>query len=172
MCDYSLHSVKNRPATAGEELFVNKFHSGSKGLAAVADFKAIQTIRPAPSGSNAFARFVHRIKEAHRIAFGEETYFMTAVCIQPGARLRLSGIPMLMRVEFGLGDVEEVMFTQLPEAEFSYRDAFLFGDGNELVIQHFPEGLRVQVLALDLEETAGKAISYEQSFGRSQRANA
>jgi hypothetical protein len=172
MCDYSLHSIKNRPATAGDELFVNLFHSGSKGLASVADFKAIQTVKPSPERAGIFARLIHRVREANRVAFGEECYFMTAVCLQPGARLRLSGIPKPMREEFGLGEVEEVMFTQLPVEECSYHDAFLFGNGEELLIQHFPEGLRVQVLALDLEETAVTAISYKQSFGRSQRANA
>jgi hypothetical protein len=37
MCDYSLHGLKNRLANKGKQLFIHKFHTGSKGLASVAD---------------------------------------------------------------------------------------------------------------------------------------
>lgn len=42
MCDYSLHDIKNRLANEGEELVVNKFHTGSKGLVSAADLEAVQ----------------------------------------------------------------------------------------------------------------------------------
>jgi hypothetical protein len=35
MCDYSLHGIKNRLADEGEQLFIHRFHTGSKGLASV-----------------------------------------------------------------------------------------------------------------------------------------
>src|SRR5215475_8229616 len=81
MCDFSLHSVSNRLAVVGDELFVHLFHTGSKGLASKADF---EKARP------------HFLK---RIAFsllnpGEKIIVgLPAVCVPHGARLRLSGIP-------------------------------------------------------------------------------
>ncbi len=37
MCDYSLQSVKSRPAVVGDKLVVNDFGTGTKGFAAVGD---------------------------------------------------------------------------------------------------------------------------------------
>jgi hypothetical protein len=34
MCDYSLHTVKSRPARAGDELTTHDFHAGTRGFAA------------------------------------------------------------------------------------------------------------------------------------------
>ena len=39
MCDYSLHGIKNRLANEGEQLFIHRFHTGSKGLASVTDLR-------------------------------------------------------------------------------------------------------------------------------------
>ena len=47
MCDYSLHAVKNRLANEGEQLFIHKFHTGSKGLASVTDLRNLE--KPAPA---------------------------------------------------------------------------------------------------------------------------
>ena len=41
MCDYSLHCIKTRLANEGEQLFIHKFHTGSKGLASADDRKAL-----------------------------------------------------------------------------------------------------------------------------------
>jgi hypothetical protein len=42
MRDYSLHGLKNRLANEGEQLFIHKFHTGSKGQASVADLRPMQ----------------------------------------------------------------------------------------------------------------------------------
>ena len=42
MCDYSLHGVKNRLANEGDQLFIHMFHTGSKGLASVADLRGLE----------------------------------------------------------------------------------------------------------------------------------
>lgn len=154
MCDYSLQSVKNRPAKQGEALFVNLFHSGSKGLASAVDFMAVRAVRPAPEGAGFFSRIAHQIKECKRLASGEEIYHLTAVCVPPGARLYVEGVPKALREQFGVREAEEVLLIQFPFEECGYRDAFLFGNGEEALIQQFPEGLRVAVLALALEEEA------------------
>jgi len=183
MCDYSLHGVKNRLAVQGESLYVHKFHSGSMGLASDADLQALTTIRPAPQGTGFFGRLRHLYKESRRLASPELTSELPAVCIAPGARLYLEGIPEEMRGRLGVGEAAEVTFTQLTSEPFRYRDAFRFANGVEVLVQKFPEGMSVEILSLALAEdpetepeepeaekvTAG--IPYEQSFGRSRRTN-
>lgn len=55
MCDYSLHGIKNRLATEGEQLFIHKFHTGSKGLASVTDLKNLEKPALAPEGAGVWA---------------------------------------------------------------------------------------------------------------------
>jgi hypothetical protein len=170
MCDYSLHAVKNRLAVEGEQLFVNKFHTGSKGLASVADFAAVQTVRPAPAGTGVFGRLAHWISERRRVASGEESYFLTAVCIPPGAKLYIEGIPKALQEQFDVGEAEEVTFAQVTAEPFRYRDAFRFENGEEVLIQKFPDGVRVEILSIELEEKAGAVI--EEPAERRTAANA
>jgi hypothetical protein len=46
MCDYSLHSVKSRPARAGDELTTHDFHTGTRGFAAPEDESVAVCLRP------------------------------------------------------------------------------------------------------------------------------
>ena len=154
MCDYSLHGIKNRLAFDGEQLFVNTFHTSSKGLAAVADFNSLKTVRPAPAGTGFFGRIAHRVREAQRVVSGQESYYLPAICVPPGAKLMLSGIPLGARQELDVDEVEEVTFVQLTFEPFRYRDAFKFANGRTQLVQLFHEGLRVEVLSLELEEKA------------------
>jgi len=39
MCDYSLHSVKSRPAKVGDKLTTHDFGTGTRGFAASEDVK-------------------------------------------------------------------------------------------------------------------------------------
>jgi hypothetical protein len=75
-----------------------------------------------------------------------------AVCIPPGARLELQGLPVRLQHEFGVGPVETVTFTQISAAVNSYRDAVRFCNGRELRLQELREGLRVRVLDLSMAE--------------------
>ncbi|HEY7184335.1 MAG TPA: hypothetical protein VIC84_23065 [Blastocatellia bacterium] len=145
MCDYSLHGIKNRLATEGEQLFIHRFPSGSKGLASKADFEAARPGR------------LKRI--AHFLLNPGENFLrgLPAICIPPGAKLRLSGIPQEIRKMFGVGEIEDVTFVQLTAEPFRYRDAFRFANGREILIQKLPEDLRVEVLALELAEPAAAA---------------
>src|ERR1035438_8606401 len=45
-----------------------------------------------------------------------------AVCIPPGARLRLDEIPAVLQIELHAGPTEEVTFAQLSAAANTYRD--------------------------------------------------
>lgn len=46
MCDYSLHTVKSRPARAGEILTTHDFHTGTSGFAASEDASVAVCLRP------------------------------------------------------------------------------------------------------------------------------
>jgi hypothetical protein len=58
MCDYSLHTVKSRPAKAGEILTTRNFHSGTSGFAASEDESMAVCLRPGTE--LAFAEDVER----------------------------------------------------------------------------------------------------------------
>jgi hypothetical protein len=183
MCDYSLHAVNNRLANEGERLMVRKFQTGSKGLASPADLDDLQQIRPAPEGAGIWSQFKHWVKECRRVASPEDVLrALPAVCIPPGARLHLEDIPEEMQKAFAVGEAEEVTFTQITNEPFRYRDAFRFANGIEVLVKKFPEGTPVEVLALralaeeleeaEPEEKMVSAVNYQQTLGRSMRANA
>lgn len=75
-----------------------------------------------------------------------------AVCIPPGARLRLQDIPQRIQTDLGVGPVEEVTFTQITAAINTYRDAVRFANTREMRLQELREGQRVRVLDLSAAE--------------------
>src|SRR6516225_8282857 len=59
MCDYSLHSVKSRPAKVGDKLTTHNFGTGTRGFAESEDLSVVVCVLP---GSElAFARDVQRL---------------------------------------------------------------------------------------------------------------
>jgi len=46
MCDYSLHSIKSRPAKVGEKLITRNFGTGTRGFAASEDVNVAVCVRP------------------------------------------------------------------------------------------------------------------------------
>jgi hypothetical protein len=148
MCDYSLHGIKNRLANEGEQLFIHKFHTGSKGLASVTDLRNLEK----PAGAGVWARLKYWVKNQQRWINGDLKRALPAVCIPPGARLHVDGIPSPMQKQFGLGRHEEVTFLQLTAEPFRYRDAIRFHNGREVILQKLSDGLRMDVLSLALVE--------------------
>src|SRR5262249_44421916 len=55
-CDYSLHSIKSRPAKVGDKLTTSYFGTGTRGFAALEDPNVVVCIRPGTELS--FAREV------------------------------------------------------------------------------------------------------------------
>jgi hypothetical protein len=136
MCDYSLAGFPNRLAVEGEQLFVHRFVTGAIGLvSAIPGWKNIL----APSRT-------------------------PAVCIPPGARLRLHDIPPELQHRLGVGDVESVSFVQQSAEAFMYRDAVQFGNGKELLLQALRCGQRVDVLSLSGGEQEIKAVKEKQEY--------
>jgi len=144
MCDYSLMAVPNRLAQEGEDLVAHRFPTGSLGLASPEDLKPTTAATPAARRSfwRAFQEFLNPAK-------GKP---VCAVCIPPGARLRLQDIPVRLQHEFSVGPIEDVTFTQLTAAAHSYRDAVRFHNGREIRLQELKEGQRVRVLDLSCAE--------------------
>ena len=78
-----------------------------------------------------------------------------AVCVPPGARLRLRDLPGYLQLRLQVGPVEEVTFVEQSAEAFSYRDAVRFSNGREILLQHLRCGQRVDVLSLSgVEEEA------------------
>jgi hypothetical protein len=46
MCDYSLHSIKSRPAKIGDKLTVRDFGTGTRGFAALENASVAVCVRP------------------------------------------------------------------------------------------------------------------------------
>ena len=120
MCDYSLAHFPNRLAVKGEELVVHRFATRTLGLA------------PARIGWKQFLLSTCR----------------PAVCVPPGARLRLYDIPEDLQQRLGVGAVEEVTFIEQSLEAFTYRDGVRFANGREILLQRLRCGQRAEVLSL------------------------
>ena len=120
MCDYSLAHFPNRLAVEGERLKVYRFSSGTLGLTSQClNLKDIFS----PGRT-------------------------TAVCVPPGARLRLHEIPEQLQKSLGLAEVEEVTFVEQSAQAYSHRDAVRFANGREILLQGLRCGQPVDVLSL------------------------
>ena len=140
MCDYSLMSIPNRLAQEGEELVTHRFGTGCIGLASPSDLHP----DPKPQVTES-QKFWSMVKEF----FGPlEVKPVPAVCIPPGASLRLMDISAKLQRQFGIGAEEEVTFTQLTATENTYRDAVRFSNGSQMLLQRLSDGQRVRVVML------------------------
>src|SRR5260370_2847211 len=110
MCDYALACVPTRLAVEGELLVVHRFPAGSVGLASPCSQPLSTCSQPLTKGT-------------------------PAVCIPPGARLRLRDIPEALQLRFGINATEEVTFLQLSAEAYQYRDALRFQNGRAILLQ-------------------------------------
>lgn len=138
MCDYSLMEVPNRLAEEGEHLQVYSFHTGTKGLVSPSSLPVRECSSVWQKVKNFFAT--------------EPGTPLCAVCVPPGAQLRLHDIPESIQRQFSVGSSEEVMFTQLHADAGYHRDAIRFSNGQTLLLQRLKPGQRVDVLCLTLAE--------------------
>jgi hypothetical protein len=137
-------AVPNRLAQEGEELVAHRFPTGSLGLASPGDLQRL-AVHAAPARRG----FWCAVKEFFNPPKSEP---VPAVCIPPGARLRLQDIPLRLQHDLGVGPVEDVTFTQISAVVNSYRDAVRFYNGREVRLQELREGQRVTVLDLSVAE--------------------
>jgi len=141
MCDYSLHGLPNRLASEGEELVTHRFPTGAIGLALPAEICRAANARAASQKKG----FWSAIKAAILVPNVRE---VAAVCIPPGASLRMTGIPLKLQRELEVGPDETVTFTQTSALPSVFHDAVCFHNGRQILLQALREGQRVQVLSL------------------------
>jgi len=143
MCDYSLMNIPNRLANEGETLVTYKFVTGSIGFASLSDLVA--DCEAVPCESNQLWRRVcawFTPPAAPKIP---------AVCIPPGARLRIIVVPDCTHFSVPGAEVDdEIQFTQTTAAWNQYRDALRSSSGDEILLQSIGQGLQVQVVDLSL----------------------
>jgi hypothetical protein len=142
MCDYSLYTVNNRLACESDDLVLHRFDTGSLGFCAAAELQQELSRSSFARGWSSFMRWVLPRKRCG----------LTAVCIPPGARLFISEIPVTAQPFWGAVEMKVAEFTQLSERSYAYRDALRLSDGETVLLQRLPEGLRVSVVALVRDE--------------------
>jgi hypothetical protein len=155
MCDYSLFAIPNRLAKEQEDLVAHRFPTGSMGLASPADLCRNAQCRKENSANKGLWA---SIKGFFTMPKMEP---VPAVCIPPGARLRLHDIPARLQQELGVKPEEDVVFTQTSASVNTYRDAIRFANGRELNLQELREGQRVRVVSLALAEPMPQRVEEE-----------
>ena len=132
MCDYSLAALRTRLAVEGEQLTVYRFPTGTLGLTSPSELEGCkQELRGWQSRLN-------------------PRQVPCAVCIPPGASLRLYDIPDRLQRQLGIGPVEEVVFMQMGALSGRHRDGVRFKNNQEILLQQLVEGERADVLSLGL----------------------
>jgi hypothetical protein len=78
-----------------------------------------------------------------------------AVCIPPGAKLSVFGIPVDLQRKLEVSENERVVFVQTNENAFAYRDAIRFLNGKDVLLQKLRPGIRMKVRSMggDVEDT-------------------
>ena len=149
MCDYSLLGVASRLAVQGDELVTFRFPTGSIGLADLKDVNG-------RSGATAQSGFWSALRDYYGDYYcAPPENVIHAVCVPPGARLRLQNLPLTVQQNLEITSCEDGTLTQLSAEAFRYRDAVRFRNGWELLLQRLGEGVRVRVIGLvDTAEVA------------------
>ena len=158
MCDYSLMSFPNRLAREGEELVAHRFECGAMGFASPVDLL--------PEQIPMTARLRNVWSDLFGIPILRKSQCVVAVCIPPGAHLRVWDIPGYLQREIDVRRTEEVTFTQITASPFQYRDAIRFRNGCQVLLQRLEEGQRIRVLSLSVADFADLAIELESRAAR------
>lgn len=154
MCDYSLHGLPNRLAVEGEDLVAHRFITGAIGLTSPAELCRAANCKNGLETQS----FWERIRA---VIFPPTLAETPAVCIPPGARLRMTGIPAGLQRELGVGEDETVTFTQTTALANTYHDAVRFENGRQVLLQMLKEGQRVRVLSLNHAESEDLDFAWE-----------
>ena len=130
MCDYSLHSVRSRPAKIGDKLVTKDFGTGTRGFASVTDASTAVCVLP-----------------------GTELAFASEV------RLADWTIRSLIRGTQVKIPHKTAIFRQINKGrEGIHRDALEFPDGMVVLLTRLHEGQEATVLQLPVEtHTAAEA---------------
>ena len=145
MCDYSLMNFPNRLANEGEVLVTHKFSTGSIGFVSLAELRSARQIAQcAPIGLWSKLRTFFAAPEVKPP--------VPAVCIPPGARLKVQSVPEPTRRALHAEQGEEFTFTQVTASWNQFRDALRTRRGQEILLQKVGVGLQIEIVSLALAE--------------------
>jgi hypothetical protein len=154
MCDYSLHGLPNRLAIEGEQLVTHRFSTRSIGLASPRDIVATEYVQQQGDSRSSWLSVLKRCIPSRNKAV------VPAVCIPPGARLRMYTSPSHSLRSMGVRPIEEVTFVQATATPFQYRDGIELRNGLRILLQVLPEGVRFDVLSTDADKReSGPVVS-------------
>lgn len=147
MCDYSLMTIPQRLAIEGEELIAHWFESSALGLVPRTDYECWSDVK--------------KVWEKVKALLLADCEPGPVVCILPGTRVRLSGLPEVLRDRFDLASVEDATFIQLPLEATVHWDALRFDNRAIVPLELLPERQRVKVLQLASAEEEHHADRYQ-----------
>jgi len=139
MCDYSLNGIRSRLAIEGEWLVTYRFPTGSIGLASRIE------VQPEASTSCEADRSSWWSALKHCFLTRRQTRDVGAVCIPPGARLRMYCWSSATLRDLQIRAVMDVVFAQISAIEYQYRDAIALRNGRTILMQKLPEGIHFEV---------------------------
>jgi hypothetical protein len=157
MCDYSLMTFPNRLANEAEILVTHKFSTGSIGFVSPAELCTAE-----PSLQRKDVELWGKVKAW--FAGPPVHSAVPAVCIPPGARLRVQTVPDRARQVFQAKPGAEVIFTETTATWGQFRDALRIRANQEVLLQSIGEGLQVQVVSLASSQEAPAREEYTYSL--------
>jgi hypothetical protein len=136
MCDYSLHSVRTRPAKVGDKLVTKDFGTGTRGFASVADLNTAVCVLP-----------------------GTELVFASEVSYSDWSVRSLIKSRLAVRIQT---QHRTASFRQINKETMTYHDALEFPDGQVVLLTRLSESQEATVLQLPAEpRTAEEARKQE-----------
>jgi hypothetical protein len=158
MCDYSLMTFPNRLANEGEILVTHKFSTGSIGFVSPVDLCA-----PSPIRSQCVeVSFWGKVR--NWFAQPPSRSPIPAVCVPPGARLKVQSVPVNVRRVFRAEPGDDVIFTEITATWGQFRDGLRVQGKEEILLQSLGEGLEVQVIDLASSQEVPQREEYTYSL--------
>jgi hypothetical protein len=158
MCDYSLMTFPNRLANEGETLVTHKFSTGSIGFVSPMDLCAPVPVRPPCVNVSLWG------KVRGWFAAPPARPAIPAVCIPPGARLRVQSVPVNIQRVFKAEPGDDVLFTEITATWGQFRDGLRVREKEEILLQSLGEGLEVQVIDLASSQEVPQREEYTYSL--------
>ena len=125
MCDYSLHSVRTRPAKVGEKLVTRDFGTGTRGFASVDDLSTAVCVLP-----------------------GTELAFASEVTYRDWNVRSLIKARLAVRIAT---HHRTAIFRQVNKEEMTHHDALEFPDGQVVLLTRLSVGQEATILQLPAE---------------------
>ena len=139
MCDYSLHSVRTRPAKIGDKLVTRDFGTGTRGFASADDFNIAVCVLP-----------------------GTELAFVNEVTYRDWSVRALIKARLAVRIET---PHKTAIFRQIKEEEMTHHDALEFPDGQVVLLTRLSERQEATVLQLPAQPRSMEEVKSQARVG-------